>query len=246
MTIIVPEYHTTMKYKNDTYYMSNFTMFDKEFFLETWEDFPTEGTSPNAGRLFERRINMFLGYIDYPNKGYLPADEGYPIHGSNIYSKNGVRFGAQYSDIIWEEGEMITKNQTIAVHPSFRGQGLRSMIEAFGKFWTYSAGAHLPTKRTEYEIGHSDTSSLQWQKDKEQATFVESRPANTFGAVNNSVMSHKFYTTPDKHYSEDAPGATFEISLHEYELTDDRYKTEYVTSGQFELNRTSVVWDRDL
>ena len=246
MTTIVPEYHTTMQYENDTYYMRPFIMSDKDFFLETWADFPTEAVNPNPERLFEKRINMFLSYIDYPSKGYLPAPEGYSVHPSHIFSKNGSPFGIDYSDVIWEDGEMIVKNKTVAIHPSFRGQGLRTKMEAFGKFWAYSSEAKLPIKRVEYEVGHSDTSSLQWQKDKEQATFLESRPGNTFGASNNSISFHKFYTTQNKHYNDDAPGATFEISLHEYNLTDDRYKTEYVTSGEFDLNRNTIEWDKDL
>ena len=55
---------------------------------------------------------------------------------------------------------------------------------------------------------------------------------------------HKFNVTPSGQV--DAIGATFEVTLHEYEFTNDRYGTEYVTSGQFDLDRNGAQWDRDL
>jgi len=246
MTVTVPEYHTTIKYEGDTYYIRNFVMSDKAFFVETWADFPTEAVGANSSFTFEKRINKWLTHLQTPNKGYFPTVKGYSAYPNNILHKNGTPVGIQYSDLHWEGDEMIVQNHTIAVHPSFRGQGLRKIMDANGQFWTYSDNAKLPVKRTEFEIGHNDTSALQWQKDNE-STHVSSRPANTFGATNNSVLSHKFYHTPAQKF-DFAPGATFEVTLHEFEFTNDRYGTEYVTSGQYalDISETTQQWDGDL
>ena len=244
MTVVVPEYHTTMKYEGNTYYVRPFIMSDKDFFLETWADFPTEAVNSNPGRLFEKRINMWLTRLDRPNKGYFPLDIGYPDHINTIYSKNGSPCAIQYGDLVWEENQLISKNYAIAVHPSFRGQGMQSIVSSVDQFWTATDVAQLPVNRAEFEIYHNNTSSLQVQKDRENHTHIESRSANTFEAANNSILVHKFNVTPSGQV--DAIGATFEVTLHEYEFTNDRYGTEYVTSGQFDLDRNGAQWDRDL
>ena len=241
----VPEYHTTIKYNGDTYYIRNFIMSDKAFFVETWADFPAEAEI-DSSFTFEKRINMWLTHLETPNKGYLPAVKGYDSHPNNVLHKNGTPVGIQYADIHWEEDEMLVRNHTIAIHPSFRGQGLRKILDANGQFWTYSDNANLPVKRTEFEVPHNDTSALQLQKDN-GSTHMSSRPANTFGVNNNSVLSHKFYHTPEQRF-DFAPGATFEVTLHEFDFTNDRYGTEYVTSGQraADIAGTTLTWDRNL
>ena len=242
MTTIVPEYHTTVKYENNTYIARPWIISDKDFFLETWADFPTEVVNSNPGRLFERRINMWLKRIERPNKGYLPLDKGYADHVNVIYSKNGVSCAVHYVDLFWEGDELVSKNYALAVHPSFRGQGMQSIISSIDQFWTCTDTAQVPVSRTEYEIYHNNTSSLQIQKDREHHTYVESRPANTFGAPNTSILIHKFdVSSPGKII--DAIGATFEVALHEYELTNYRYGTKYVTSGEYKNNKQ---WDEEL
>ena len=45
------------------------------------------------------------------------------------------------------------------------------------------------------------------------------------------------------------PGATYEVTLHEYDFTNDRYGTEYVTSGQRDRDIAGTVvapWDHNL
>ena len=242
----VPEYHTTIKYNGYTYYIRPFRMSDKAFFVETMADFPTEAIAVDYAYVFEKRINMWLSHLETPNKGYLPMVKGHNNFPNNVLHKNETPVGIQYCDMFWEEDEAIVQNHTIAIHPSFRGQGLRKILDANGQFWTYSDNANLPVKRVEFEIPHNDTSALQWQKDN-GSTHTSSRPANTFGATNNSVLSHSFYHTPAQRF-DFAPGATFEVTLHEFDFTNDRYGTEYVTSGQraLDISGTTQQWDRDL
>lgn len=246
MTTIVPEYHTTVTYKDDTYYVRPFIMSDKDFFIETWADFPTEAINSNAGALFEKRINMWLTHLNSPNKGYLPLVEGYTIHSNTIYSKNGSPCAIQYGDLCWEEEGLVSKNYAVAVHPSFRGQGLIQVINSVDQFWTSTDTAQMPVTRSEFEIYHNNTPALQVAKDRDNHTHTESRPANTFGAVNTSVLIHKFDVSPPGQI--DAPEATFEVTLHEYEFTNDRYGTEFVTSGRYDLklNKNNIPWDKDL
>ena len=44
------------------------------------------------------------------------------------------------------------------------------------------------------------------------------------------------------------PGATYEVTLHEHDFTNDRYGTEYVTSGQREQDISGSIasWDHNL
>ena len=96
-----------------------------------------------------------------------------------------------------------------------------------------------------FEIYHNNTRALQVAKDREH-THTGSRRANTFGAVNTSVLMHKFDVSPPGQI--DAPEAIFEVNLHEYEFTNDRYGTEYVTSGRraLKISRTTQQWDHNL
>lgn len=245
MTTIVPEYHTTIKYEDNTYYVRPFIISDKDFFLETWADFPTEVINPNPERLFEKRINMWLTRLNSPNKGYLPIVEGVPNHTNAIYFKNGSPCAIQYADLVWEEEGLVSKNYAVAVHPSFRGQGLMHIINSVDQYWCATDTSQLPVKRTEFEIYHNNTRALQVAKDREH-THTGSRRANTFGAVNTSVLMHKFDVSPPGQI--DAPEAIFEVNLHEYEFTNDRYGTEYVTSGRraLKISRTTQQWDHNL
>ena len=242
----VPEYHTTIKYNGDTYYARPLIMSDKAFFLATWADFPTERPNASAERLFERRINMWLTHLTDTNKGYLPMVKGANWHPSGIFYKNDTAFGIQYADIIWEDGEAVSKGSTMAIHPDFRGQGLTAVINAHGQYWTYSDEARLPGSKTYYEMGHINTAGRQHQKDKGY-THIRSRTANTFNAPNTSPVVHEFshVTTQRQDY---LPGATYEVTLHEHDFTNDRYGTEYVTSGQREQDISGSIasWDHNL
>ena len=244
----VPEYHTTIVYNSDTYYVRNLIMSDKAFFLETFADFPTEKPNANNERLFERLINKWLTHLLNPNKGYLPAIQGWEAHPNNIYFKNDVPFGIQYADLLWEGSNLISRNSTIAIHPDFRGQGLTAVINGHGQYWTYRDGADLPTQETHYEMPHTNITGRQHQKDRSY-THTKSRQANTFGSHNTAPVIHHFSHTKEQRYDY-TPGATYEVTLHEYEFTNERYGTKYVTSGKRDEELAGTVstpsLDRDL
>ena len=243
----VPEYHTTIEYNGDTYYVRPLIMSDKAFFVETWADFPTESQTPNPERTFEKRINMWLTQLTNANKGYLPMVKGGNWHPNNIFYKNDTAFGIQYADLIWEGEEVISKNSTVAIHPAFRGQGLTTVINGHGQYWTYSDEAKLPASKTYYEMGHANILGRQHQKDKGY-THIRSRAANTFKAPNTSPVVHEFSHAKTQR-QDYLPGATYEVTLHEYDFTNDRYGTEYVTSGQRDRDIAGSVvapWDHNL
>jgi len=239
------EWHTTVKYKGDTYYVRPWGMSDKEFFLETWADFPTENPFPSFENTFEKRINMFsMSYIA-DRFGEAPIVKGKNMFSNGIYYKNDVPFGLQFADLMWEGNNFISKRHTLAIHPDFRGQGLTHVINGVGQYWTYYT-YYIPVVKTEIELYHNATTALQFMKDNNYK-HEESVPANVHGTANNSVLRHKFSHTPSEKYAH-IPGATFQIQKHEYDITDKKYATNWIASGQrdIDLGRKTESWDHDL
>jgi len=256
----VPEYHTTIEYKGDTYYVRPFIMSDKAFFLECMADFPTEYFKRDNSVLFEKRINKWLTQLNNPWGGYLrngltgylkgrerkAGSEGWEAHPNNIFYKNNVPFGIAYNSIIWEGSKPVVHNNTAAIHPDFRGQKLLNIMYGQGMYWTYSDKALLVVDETRYQIPHSSVEGRQHQKDR-GAKHSHSREANTVDCENDSPVMHYFFTTDDQYYDY-TPGATYTVTLHEYDFTNDRYGTEYVTSGDRDRDLTgaTLAWDRGL
>ena len=127
MTIKVPEYHTTIQYERDTYYVRNMGMSDKEFFLETMSDFPTEATSRDWSKFFELIINSKLSHLMHKNKGYFPLDEDKDSFQNAIFLKNNVPFAINYQSMV--KGKIT--DPTIAIHRDFRNQGLVKIISGY-------------------------------------------------------------------------------------------------------------------
>lgn len=246
MTIKVPEYHTTIEYNSDTYYIRNLWISDKTFYLECMADFPSESFGRDYLKYFEIMINRKLSHLMHKNKGYFPLDEDRESFPNAIFLKNNVPFGTMLGVYAWEEEERVLKHSEIAIHPSFRNQGLANIIAGYGQYWSYSSEAKLPISKNRYELNHGNIKGRQNAKNRNH-NYVSSRPANVFGTKNTSPVIHTFYTTKDG-YHDYTPGANYSVTLQEYDLTDDKYKTEHVLSGQMEadINNSILKWDRGL
>ena len=238
MTIKVPEYHTTIQYEGDTYYVRNMGMSDKEFFLETMSDFPTEAVSRDWSKFFEIIINRRLSHLMHKNKGYFPLDEDKDSFPNAIFLKNNVPFAINYQSIIKEK----VTDPTIALHPDFRNQSLVKIIAGYYQYW--KSQEKLNFTEIEYSVNHDQVQVRQNAKNRGHA-YEGSRPAVVHGVSNNSPVVHTFSSKVTYDYTS---GASYSITIQEYNLTDDKYKTEHVLSGQMEadINNSTLAWNRGL
>ena len=240
MTIKVPEYHTTIQYEGDTYYVRNMGMSDKEFFLETMSDFPTEATSRDWSKFFELIINSKLSHLMHKNKGYFPLDEDKDSFQNAIFLKNNVPFAINYQSMV--KGKIT--DPTIAIHRDFRNQGLVKIISGYYQYWKSQKQHNF--NGMEYRVNHDQVQLRQNAKNRGH-DYVGSRPATVFGATNTSPVIHNFSVKKDFNHDY-ILGAVYSMVLVEYDLTDDKYKTEHVLSGQMEadINNSTLAWDRGL
>ena len=234
---MVPEYHTTIQYEGDTYYVRNLWMSDKPFFLECMADFPSESVERDYSKYFEIIINRKLSHLLHTNKGYFPLDEveSYP---NALFLKNNVPFAINHQTMV--EGKVI--DPTIAIHPDFRNQGLVKIISGYYQYW--KSQEKLNFTELEYSVNHDQVQQRQNAKNRGH-TYKESRPAIVFGVPNNSPVIHTFSSKITHDYT---PGAVYSVTLKEYDITSDKYQTEYVTSGRrdADIAGTSLAWDRGL
>ena len=238
MTIKVPEYHTTIQYEEDTYYIRNLWMSDKSFFLECMANFPSESRDRNYSKYFEIIINRRLSHLMHKNKGYFPLDEDRNFFPNAIFLKNNTPFAINHQTIV--EGKVT--DPTIAIHPDFRNQGLVKIIAGYYQYW--KSQEKLNFTELEYSINHDQVQLRQNAKNRGHA-HEGSRSAIVYDVSNNSPVIHTFSSKITHDYTS---GANYSIALQEYNLTDDRYKTEHVLSGQMEadINNSTLAWNRGL
>ena len=131
---------------------------------------------------------------------------------------------------------------TIALHPDFRNQSLVKIIAGYYQYW--KSQEKLDFTEVEYSVNHDQVQLRQHAKNRGHA-HEGSRPAIVHGVSNNSPVVHTFSSKVTHDYTS---GASYSITLQEYNLTDDKYKTEHVLSGQMEADITSstLSWNRGL
>jgi hypothetical protein len=176
----------------------------------------------------------------HKNKGYFPLDEDKDSFQNAIFLKNNVPFAINYQSMV--KGKII--DPTIAIHPDFRDQGLVKIISGYYQYWK-SQKQHS-FDGMEYRVNHDQVQLRQNAKNRGH-DYKGSRPANVFDAPNTSSTIHNFSVKKDFTYDY-TPGAVYSMVLVEYDLTDDKYKTEHVLSGQMEadINNSTLAWDRGL
>ena len=225
---LINEYSLKITEGSDTYTMRPMILSDREFFLETMEDFPFEAQGINTARSFDKYIYMWVtSFQDFE----LPVVKDTEKVCTFIFLKNDTPFcmaKLTYDyHCIGEETRLFERDAVVCFHPSQRGKGLYRKYLDIRFYWTYMIiGASYST----YEVYDKVIQIKKIQKEKGWE-YRETLPAG------DQHTKHVFKNTKEQ-YSQPSQ-YTFELTKESYDLTNERYATPAVQA-------TYLRWDSDL